>query len=74
MENYIQADDYELWMLIKNGPPIPKKATEEGKIIPKKTEEFNAEDFRMMERMQRPKSSCISVLVVMSVLASLSEI
>ena len=20
MENYIQADDYELWMLIKNGP------------------------------------------------------
>ena len=49
MENYIQADDYELWMLIKNGPLIPKKATEDGKIIPKKLEEFNAEDFTMME-------------------------
>jgi len=24
MENYIQAEDYELWMLIKNGPLIPK--------------------------------------------------
>ena len=23
-ENYIQAEDFELWMLIKNGPHIPK--------------------------------------------------
>ena len=61
-------------MLIKNGLLIPKKTTEDEKIIFKKPKEFNAEDFRMMERMQRPKSSCISVLVVMSVLASLSEI
>ena len=53
MEKYIQADDYELWMLIKNGPIIPKKATEDGKIIPKKPEEFNAEDFRMMCKGQK---------------------
>jgi len=36
VENYIQAEDYEIWMLIKNGPLIPKKATEDGKIIAKK--------------------------------------
>ena len=32
MENYIQVDDYELWMIIENGPLIPTKA----KIVPKK--------------------------------------
>jgi len=55
MENYIQANDYELWMLIKNGPLIPKKVTEDVKIIPKKPEEFNAEDFRMMETNAKAK-------------------
>ena len=35
MENYIKADDYELWMLIKNGPLIPKKATENGDLVPR---------------------------------------
>jgi len=55
VENYIQADDYKLWMLIKNGPLIPKKATEDGKIIPKKPEEFNAEGFRMMEENAKAK-------------------
>jgi len=55
MENYIQANDYKLWMLIKNSPLIPKKATEDGKIIPKKPEEFNAEDFRMMEKNEKAK-------------------
>ena len=29
MENYIQAEDYELWMLIKNGPLIPIKVKED---------------------------------------------
>ena len=55
VENYIQAEDYEIWMLIKNGPLIPKKATEDGKIISKKPKEFNAEDFRMMEKNAKAK-------------------
>ena len=55
IENYIQAEDYELWLIIKNGPLIPKKVTEDGKIIFKKTEEFNAEDFRMMEKNAKAK-------------------
>ena len=42
-------------MLIKNGPLIPKKATEDGKIVPKKPEEFNAEDFRMIEKNAKAK-------------------
>jgi len=50
MKNYKQADGYELWMLIKNGPLIPKKETENGSLVPKKPEEFNAEDFKMMEK------------------------
>ena len=40
MEHYIRADDYELWMTIKNGLYIPVKATEDGKTIPKKPNEF----------------------------------
>jgi len=55
MENYIQADDYELGMIIENGPLIPKKATEDGKIIPKKSQEFNFDDFKMMEKNAKAK-------------------
>ena len=50
MENYAQADDYGLWMIIENGPLIPKKKTEDGKIFSKVPKEFNADDFKMMEK------------------------
>jgi len=50
MENYIQAEDYELWMLIKNGPLIPVKIDEELKVIMKKLEEFDSTDFKTMEK------------------------
>jgi len=55
MENYIQAEDYELWMLIKNGPLILIKAKEDGPIIHKKPEEFTAEDCKMMEKNAKAK-------------------
>ena len=42
-------------MIIENGPLIPKKATEDGKIIPKKPQEFNADDFKMMEKNAKTK-------------------
>jgi len=32
-----------------------QKETEDGKIIPNKPEEFNAEDFRMMEKNAKAK-------------------
>ena len=55
MENYIQPDDYELWMIIENGPLIPKKKTEDGKIFSKVPQEFNADDFKMMEKNAKAK-------------------
>jgi len=42
-------------MIIENGPLIPTKATEDGKIVPKKPQEFNADDFKMMEKNAKAK-------------------
>ena len=72
MENYIQAEDYELWMLIKNGPLIPTKVIEDRSKVHKKPEEFNAEDFKMMAKSAKAKNSCVFVLVLMSIHASLN--
>jgi len=55
MENYTQADNYELWMVIENGPLIPKKATEDGKIVPKKLQEFNSDEFKIMDENAKDK-------------------
>jgi len=55
MENYIQANDYELWMIIEDGPYIPVRITEDGKTIPKKPHEFGSYDYRKMEKNIRVK-------------------
>jgi len=55
MENYIQAKDYELWMLIKNGPLVPTKVSEDGKKVPKEPTEFDAEDYKKMEKNAKAK-------------------
>ena len=55
MENYIQAEDYKLWMLIKNGPLIPRKAVEDGTKVHKQPDEFDAEDFKKMEKKAKAK-------------------
>ena len=55
MENYVQADDYEIWMIIVNGPYIPMKTTEDGKTVAKKPEEFDSEDFKKMEKNAKAK-------------------
>ena len=59
MENYIQAEDYKLWMLIKNGPLIPTKVIEDGSKVHKKPEEFNADDFKMMEKNAKAKKTLV---------------
>jgi len=66
MENYIQAEDYELWMLVKNGPLIPMKVNENGTTTHKKLEEFDSDDYKMMEKNAKPRNFCILVLVQMS--------
>jgi len=55
MENYIQAEDYELWMLVKNGPLIPKRIKEDDIPVIKKPEEFDSNDFKMMEKNAKAK-------------------
>jgi len=55
MQNYIHANDYELWMIIENDPYIPVRITEDGKTIPKKPHEFDSYDYRKMEKNARAK-------------------
>ena len=55
MENYIQVEDYDLWMLIVNGPYIPVKVTTDGKNVPKEPNEFDSDDFRKMEKNANDK-------------------
>jgi len=63
MENYIQAEDYESWMLIKNGPLVPMKVNEDGTTSKNKPEEFNSDDFKMMEKSAKAKKLLYLVLV-----------
>jgi len=42
-------------MLIKNGPLIPKVIKEDDKVIINKPEEFDSEDYRMMEKNAKAK-------------------
>ena len=55
MENYIQAKDYELWMLVKHGPLIPKVTKEDGKVVIKKPKEFDSENYKMIEKNTKAK-------------------
>ena len=55
MENYIQAEDYELWMLIKNGPLIPIKVKEDDTTVKKQPEEFDSNDFKKMDKNAKAK-------------------
>jgi len=59
MENYIQAEDYELWMLIKNGPLISTKVTKNGTEVRKEPNEFDAEDFKKMEKNAKAKKTLV---------------
>ena len=72
MENYIQAEDYELWMLIKNGPLIPERVKEDGASMIKRPEEFDSEDYKMMEKNAKAKKLLYLVLAQMSTQESLS--
>jgi len=42
-------------MLIKNGPLIPKRIKEDDTTIIKKPEEFDGEDYKMMEKNTKAK-------------------
>jgi len=42
-------------MFIKNGPLIPKVTKEDGKVIIKKPEEFDSDDYKMMKKNAKAK-------------------
>jgi hypothetical protein len=46
---FIQSVDYKLWLVIKNGPKIPKKLIN-GQEELKSEDEFNDEDMKNMEQ------------------------
>ena len=56
MQNYIQAEDSELWLLIVSGPYILVKVTTDGKTVPKEPKEFDSDDFRKMEKNAKAKN------------------
>ncbi|RHN73363.1 putative ribonuclease H-like domain, ankyrin repeat-containing domain-containing protein [Medicago truncatula] len=52
---FIQSVDFDLWLVIKNGPKIPKKIIH-GEELEKSEDEFNDEDKKIMEREAKAKN------------------
>ena len=46
MRLFVQANDYEVWRVIVNGPSIPKKNVGDEEIIKKKSE-WDANDIKI---------------------------
>ncbi|XP_070039231.1 uncharacterized protein LOC142177091 [Nicotiana tabacum] len=59
MENFLMAEDYELWTIVKRGPLTPIKQNGQNKTVPKDSSEFVAEDFRMVEKNAKAKKILI---------------
>ena len=55
MKIFIQSIDYKLWLVIKNGPTVPKKMVD-GKEVEKSEEEFSDEDMRKIEQNAKAKN------------------
>lgn len=54
MKTFTQSFDFKLWLVIKNGPKVPKK-TINGEEIEKSEDEFNDEDMKIMEQEAKAK-------------------
>ena len=59
MEDFIQAEDYELWVRITLGPQIPTTTDSEGNKIPKPTDTYNEAVYKMLGK--NAKAKCILV-------------
>ena len=58
MENYIQAKDFELWLIIEIGPYVPIKIVAQGtgtQTVPKARSEYDSEDCKKMEKNAKAK-------------------
>ena len=59
MEDFIQAEDYELWARITKGPLIPTITDSEGNKVPKPADTYNEADYKMLGK--NAKSKCMLV-------------
>ena len=59
MEDFIQAEDYELWVRITYGPLIPTITDSEGNKVPKPIEKYGEADYKMFGK--NAKAKCILV-------------
>ena len=59
MEDFIQAEDYELWVRINKGPLIPTITDSEGNKIPKPADTYNEADYKILGKNEKAK--CILV-------------
>ncbi|XP_075099403.1 uncharacterized protein LOC142176190 [Nicotiana tabacum] len=55
MEDFLTAEDYELWTIVYQGPLTPTKQNAQNKTVPKDPSEFVAANFRMMEMNAKAK-------------------
>ncbi|KAH0688872.1 hypothetical protein KY289_016230 [Solanum tuberosum] len=59
MEDFIQAEDYELWVRIIDGPLTPTVKDSEGNNVPKPKEQYGEADYKMLGKNALAK--CILV-------------
>lgn len=56
MENYVQANEFELWLIIENGPLVLTKTNSGGISNPKvSSDEFDYNDMNKMKKNVRDK-------------------
>jgi len=58
---FIQSIDFDLWLVIKNGPKLPKIMIE-GEELVKSEDQFNDEDKKIMEQEAKAKNILRCVL------------
>ncbi|XP_075087588.1 uncharacterized protein LOC142169601 [Nicotiana tabacum] len=59
MEDFLAAEDYELWTIVNKGSLTPTKQNAQNKTVPKDLSEFVATNFRMMEKNAKAKKLLI---------------
>ncbi|KAH0720707.1 hypothetical protein KY284_005737 [Solanum tuberosum] len=55
METFIQAEDYELWNIIIDGPEYPTKKDAENNDVQKEKSEYEEADFKILEKNAKAK-------------------
>lgn len=62
MERFLQAMDFDLWMIMTQGPFLPTKNVDKGEKVVKAKKEFNADEKIMLEKYSRAKLILYNVL------------